>query len=374
MNTVCKNYSKAILIALFSVICAVFVFICLPQTTSAATGTLGSEEPYVYFTYKDVENDVQTDGNELTAGTYDVSVHLSGMVNGSVLQVSATYDTEMASVAATPTSILSDTVTDMESMGYVLGDGNIVFGFVSTNDAFSALGEDVVIAEFQMTFAQDCDAETVISVSESPDYTFAQADYGDGYDDEYSLTLDSEKDVNYQGTLYIMTCDVTPAFGYDVSASLVIMTDSNGSTNNVPVYGEYTIDVYSDIERTDLIRSVKSVKSENANSFVIEGLTNGTYYATVSGEFAMPRNITIVVNGTDIIGPDIPMVVCNFDGDNVVTANDALTVYGEASLGVNDARYNLDGDNVVTANDALVVYACAAGGLNYKEITIQKTH
>lgn len=371
MATFCKNNYKAILAALFSVICAVFVFICLPQPVSAATGTLGSEEPYVYFTYQNVNDDVETDGNDLTAGTYNVSVHLSGMVNSSLIQVSATYDTEMASVDATPVSLLSDTVTDMESMGYILGDGDIVFGFVSTNDTCSVLGEDTVVAQFQMTFAQDCDAETVITVSESPDYTFAQADYGDGYDDEYSLTPDAEKDVNYMGTLYLMTCDVTPAFGYDVSASLVVMTDNTGATNNVPVYGEYTVNVYSDIERTDLIRSVKSVKSENANSFVIQGLTDGTYYATISGEFTMSRDIVINVNGNDISGYVIPLAVCNYDGDAVITANDALVVYSEAFAGTNDARYNLDGDAVVTANDALVVYSCAAGNLNYDEITIQ---
>lgn len=371
MATFCKNNYKAILATLFSVICTVFVFICLPQTVSAATGTLGSEEPYIYFTYQNVDDDVETDGNDLTAGTYNVSVHLSGMVNSSLIQVSATYDTEMASVDATPVSLLSDTVTDMESMGYILGDGDIVFGFVSTNDACSVLGEDIVVAQFQMTFAQDCDAETVIAVSESPDYTFAQADYGDGYDDEYSLTPDAEKDVNYMGTLYLMTCDVTPAFGYDVSASLVVMTDNTGATNNVPVYGEYTVNVYSDIERTDLIRSVKSVKSENANSFVIQGLTDGTYYATISGEFSIPRDITIVVNNTDITWSSIPIVVCNYNQDSGISSDDALAVYSVAADGTNDYRYNLNGDSGVSSDDALVVYACASGSLNYDEITIQ---
>lgn len=370
MDSVCKNYFKAVLIALFSMFFSVIAFICLPQITSAATGTLGSEEPYVYFTYENAEDGVQADGNQLSAGTYNVSVHFSGMLNSSVFQVSATYDTEKATVVPTPVSLLSDTVTDMESMGYVLGDGDIVFGFVSTNDAFSSLGDDVVIAEFTMTFAQDCDAETVITVSKSPDYTFAQADYGDGYNDEYSLTLDSEKDVNYTGTLYIMTCDVTPAFGYDVSASLVVMTNSNGETNNVPVYGEYTVQVYRDIDRTDLVTTVKSVRSENANSFVIEGLTDGTYYATISGAYAITRNdITIVVNGSDIAGPVIPIIACDFNGDKGIGANDAIVVYENAASG-NDMFYDLNGDKGIGSNDAIIVYACASSG-KVKPITIE---
>lgn len=371
MHTLSKNYSKAVLIALLSLISAIFVFICLPQITSAATGTLGSEEPYVYFTYENAENGETADGNQLDAGTYNVSIHLSGMANSSIVQVTGTYDTESASVASTPVAVLSDTVTDMESMGYILEDGNIVFGFVSTNDACSVLGDDVVIAEIQVTFAQACDADTVISVSVSPDLTFAQADYGDGLDDEYSLTADADKDVNYTGTLYPMTCDVTPAFGYDVSGSLVIMTDNNGTTNNVPVYGEYTIDVYSDAERTDLVKSVTSVYSENANSFVIDGLANGTYYATISGEFAVPRDISIIVDSSDIIGPQIPLVVCNYNGDTSITATDALAVYADASNSTHSLFYNLNGDTSVSAADALIVYACAAGSLNYDEITIQ---
>lgn len=371
MHTLSKNYAKAVLIALLSLISAIFVFICLPQITSAATGTLGDETPYVYFTYENAETGETADGNQLDAGTYNVSIHLSGMANSSIVQVTGTYDAESASVASTPVAVLSDTVTDMESMGYILENGNIVFGFVSTNDACSALGDDVVIAEIQVTFAQACDAETVINVSVSPDLTFALADYGDGLDDEYSLTADADKDVNYTGTLYPMTCDVTPAFGYDVSGAIVIMTNSNGDTKGTPAYGEYTINVYSNADKTDLVKSVTSVMSENANNFVIDSLTRGTYYATVSGGFAMPRDLIINVGNSDISKNVIPIAICNYDGDNVVTANDALMVYAEASSGTNDFCYDLDGDDVVTANDALIVYACASGTLNYDAITIQ---
>lgn len=369
MHTLSKNYAKAVLIALFSLISAIFVFICLPQITSAATGTLGNEEPYVYFTYENAESGETADGNQLDAGTYNVSIHLSGMANSSIVQVTGTYDTELASVASTPTAILSDTVTDMESMGYILENGNIVFGFVSTNDACSVLGDDVVIAEIQVTFVQACDAETVISVSVSPNLTFAQADYGDGLDDEYSLTADADKDVNYTGTLYPMTCDVTPAFGYDVSGSLVVMINSNGDTNGVPVYGEYTINVYSDAERTDLVKSVKSVESENANSFVIDGLANGTYYATVSGGYSVARrDITIIVNGSDISGPAIPIMACDFNSDGAVGTNDAIRIYQQASGG-GDLYCDLNGDNAVGTNDAIILYSCATAG-NIVPITI----
>ena len=370
MHTLSKNYAKAVLIALISLISAIFVFICLPQVTSAATGTLGSEEPYVYFTYENAENGETVDGNQLDAGTYDVSIHLSGMANSSIVQVTGTYDTDMASVASAPVSLLSDTVTDMESMGYILENGNIVFGFVSTNDAYSVLGEDVVIAEIQVTFAQACDADTVLSVSVSPDLTFAQADYGDGYDDEYSLTADADKDVSYAGTLYVMTCDVTPAFGYNVKGSLVVVADGSGATRNVPVVGEYTVDVYSDAERTDLVKSVTSVMSENENCFVIDGLLDGTYYATISGEFAISRDITIKVSGNNIESDPIPIVCCNFrNTDEAVNVTDAGVIYQEMA-GSKAPEFDLNGDGTVNITDAGIVYSCMSLR-SYEPITIQ---
>lgn len=370
MHTLSKNYAKAVLIALISLISAIFVFICLPQVTSAATGTLGSEEPYIYFTYENAENGETVDGNQLDAGTYDVSIHLSGMANSSIVQVTGTYDTDMASVASAPVSLLSDTVTDMESMGYILEDGNIVFGFVSTNDACSVLGDDVVIAEIQVTFAQACDADTVISVSVSPDLTFAQADYGDGLDDEYSLTADADKDVSYAGTLYVMTCDVTPAFGYDVKGSLVVVADSLGGTRNVPVVGEYTVDVYSDAERTDLVKSVTSVMSENENCFVIDGLLDGTYYATISGEYAISRDITIVVGENDIDAGAIPIVACNFsNSNNIINVADVGVVYQQMA-GEKLAEFDLNGDGLVNVADIGIVYVCMTVK-NYESITVQ---
>lgn len=368
MHTLSKNYAKAVLIALLSLISAIFVFICLPQITSAATGTLGTEEPYIYFTYENAETGETADGNELEAGTYDVSIHLSGMANSSIVQVTGTYKTDLATVVSTPVSLLSDTVTDMESMGYILENGNIVFGFVSTNDDCSALGDDVVIAKIQVTFVEACDAETVINVSVSPNLTFAQADYYDGYDDEYSLTAE---DVNYTGTLYPMTCDVTPAFGYDVSASLVVMIDNMGSTNGIPVFGEYTINVYSDADRTDLVKTVKSVKNENANSFVIEGLTEGTYYLTISGTYAIARDdITVVVNGSDIEGPAIPIIACDFDRNGGISGLDAAEVY-KVTYSAENACYDLDGSKGISSLDAAIVYSCGSGEVAMQPVTIQ---
>lgn len=370
MHTLSKNYAKAVLMALLSLISAIFVFICLPQITSAATGTLGDETPYVYFTYENAETGETADGNELEAGTYDVSIHLSGMANSSIVQVTGTYKTDMATVVSTPVSLLSDTVTDMESMGYILENGNIVFGFVSTNNDCSVLGDDVVIAEITVTFTEACDAEDVISVSVSPNLTFAQADYGDSYDDEYALTTE---DVNYAGELYLMTCDVTPAFGYDVSGSIVVMTSPSGDTVGNPAYGDYKIEVYTDFERQHLLKTVYSEYSGEklSNDFVIDDLLPGEYYLTVSYSYSFIRNdITLIVDSNDISDAIIPVIACDFNKDRLIDISD-IKVAQVGQLNPENSMYcDLNGDGTVDISDIKIIQVCQLYEPDYSPITI----
>lgn len=161
--------------------------------------------------------------------------------------------------------------------------------------------------------------------------------------------------------------------GYNVTASLVIATDNKGTTSGTGVTGQYTITLYEQGTKNMVGTPYVFDLTADAKSFTLEAVPAGTYDMVISAsEFVMPRTVTLKVGSSDIVeGPEIPMVVCNYDGDNVVTANDALSVYAQASAGSDDARYNLDGDSVVTANDALIVYACASGTIDMPEITIE---
>ncbi len=368
MNSKIKN-DKSILIGILVFVSTMLVFISIPLVSYAQTGTLGGESPEIYCTY--AQDGVAVDGNKLTAGTYDVNFMLSDMSAVSVFEVTATYDTEQVSIESTPTALISDdTDSGFESMGYILSDGNIVFGFVSTNEDCSPINvKKQVIATVKMTFASDCDAGDYITVSQNPNLTFAQADYGDGYDDEYSLTDSFD---GYNGTLYPMTCDVTPIFGFDVSGELVIMTDSNGSTNNLPVYGEYTVDVYADSDRSDLVTSVTSVydSAENKNAFNIENLIDGTYYATISSEYSIPRNITIIVSRNDISAGMIPMICCEYNKDGGVTSEDAKLVFSAAATGNLVKYFDLNGDGGVTSEDAKTVFKFALSS-KYDDLIIK---
>ena len=350
------------------------MLVSFSHATIASAAQAGAT-PKIYCTYTD-ENGVDVDGNKLTAGTYKINFVAEGFEKLSVVQLTATVS-EGAAVNSID-SLLSDTSSDLASMGTVNSDGNLVFGFVpDTDNNGMSVSDAVTLATVKMTFDSACDAANYISVSSNPNLTFVSTDYSIENNEEYALvdTFDG-----YNGELTLMKCDVTPSMssGHSVSANLVVMTDGAGNTNNVPVYGEYTVDVYSDEARTNRVTSVKSqnvVLDENKfNTFVIDGLADGTYYATISYDYAITRDdITIVVNGADISGQYIPIIACNFDNSNTrIDATDALTIYQEASKSVNSEQFcNLDGNTRVDATDALIVYAIAASTINYGSITIK---
>lgn len=338
-----------------------------------ASAAQAEATPKIYCTYTDESGD-DVDGNKLTAGTYEINFVAEGFEKLSVVQLTATVS-EGAAVNSID-SLLSDTSSDLASMGTVNSDGNLVFGFVpdTDNNGMSVSGA-VTLATVKMTFDSACDAANYISVSSNPNLTFVSTDYSLENNDEYALVDTFE---GYNGALTLMECDVTPSMpvtGHSVSANLVVMTDSAGNTDNVPVYGEYTVDVYSDEARTNLVTSVKSqnvVRDENKfNTFVIDGLADGTYYATISSDYAITRDdITIIVNGADISGQYIPIIACDYEHNRVIDAMDAVVVYQQAASG--GALYcDIDGNNVVDAMDAVILYSIAANSLNYKSITIE---
>lgn len=375
------NYKKKtadfIITGLFALIIMVMLFIFCPISANAETGTLGNEKPYVYFSYE--KDGVAVDGNKLTAGEYDVKIHLTGMKSCSVFQLSAKYDTSVVTPAKEVTSLISDgTDSGFESMGYVLANGEIVFGLVSTRDDCTAIENDTVFAAFKATFSQDCDAADYITITAEPRYTFVQADYGDGFGDEYTPATATDFP-DYQGKLYAMQCDVTPQFGHDVSGSIVVMTSPRGDTVNTAAYGEYDVKIYTDAERTNELtdKAVTSVTSVDAsgkrtNTFTIKGLVPGTYYASVSYDYALTRNdITIVVADNDITDAVIPVVACDYNRDNIVNIVDVREVKVATSVENAPMYYDLTGDNIVNIVDLRIVKLCASSAPDYPPIVIK---
>jgi len=204
MNTIAKK-RVGVIFGTLAFLVFVALVVCLPRTSYAAA--LGTESPNVYCTYTD-SNGKKCDGDKLPAGTYDVSFYLEGVTELSVVQVTSTYSSDV-SVQSEPKALLSDEVAGVSSMGTVTNDSNLVFGFVSDADTCSSVTKDgTLLATFSVTFAKDCDAADVISVSTDPNKTYIMVNYNDGFDDEYALVT---KSADYPGSLYLMTCDVSPS-------------------------------------------------------------------------------------------------------------------------------------------------------------------
>ena len=160
--------------------------------------------------------------------------------------------------------------------------------------------------------------------------------------------------------------------GFNVSGTIVLAQDAKGAhSSSILAYGTYTIDVYSDADRTQLVTSVQSNCADGVNSFVIENLADGTYYATVTSTYSIAlENITIVVSGAEITDAVIPVVACDFDENSLITAADAKVVYKAAGTGQLKEYCDMDGNDTVTAADAKIVFKFAAGS-NLPALTIQ---
>lgn len=231
----------------------------------------------------------------------------------------------------------------------------------------------------QMTYGEDAVAETFTNVAKvaipwKDDVTITPvADAG--YELE-ALTINGEAvelDENGQYTGKITTDSVVAATftggtaaTKNVTGSLVIATNGKGATKGNGVTGDYTITVY-DESGVEVLSQVFAMTADN-NTFSLD-LAPGTYTAKIESEFAATReDITIVVGDTDITGPAIPMVVCDFDKDGYFTSADCLPIYKNS--GGTDLRYDLDGDGYVTSGDVIIVYTCM-GTPTLTAVTIQ---
>lgn len=360
------KFGGNILAMFMAFLAAMMCFISLPLVSNAETGTLGSESPEIYCTY--AQDGVAVDGNELTAGTYDVSFVLSGVKSLSVVQITATYDESVVSVASAPSySISDDADLAMDSIGYILSGGNIVLGFVSENaDCSSVSEEEQILATVSMTFASDCDAADYITVSQDPNLTFLQVDYGDGYDDQYAL-VDSYP--GYDGNLYLMSCDVTPVIirEYTVNGQVLIATDVTGTDTTVGIVG-ITVTVEKDGE------TIASAVTDENGYYTLPDVPVGEYTMTISGSTTIDRTVTLLVStdkavDSTVTVDNVGIIVCDYNLDGTFNAIDAA-VFSGAFNGEYNIYCDLNGDGGVNAIDAAAFSGIFGNTVVYVEIVL----
>lgn len=360
------KFGSGIIAGLLALVIAMTIFIGLPIVSSAETGTLGTESPEIYCTFS--QNGELVDGNELTAGTYDVSFLISGVKNLAVVQITATYDDSMVTVASAPSySISDDEAFPFHTIGYKNENSTIITGFISGNDDCTAISSDgQVLTTISMTFASDCDAADYITVDQDPNHTFVQVDLNDSTGDQYAL-VDSYP--GYSGNLYPMSCDVTPVITaeYTVNGQVLIATDTTGTNTTAGIIG-----ITVTVEKDGLIIA-QAVTDENGY-YTLPDIPVGEYTITFSGSTTVDRAGTLTVSSDKAVDSvvtldSVGIVICDYNKDGAFNAIDVAVFSGSFS-GEYNVYCDLNADKGVNAIDAAVFSGIFGKTVAYDDLTL----
>lgn len=308
-----------------------------PISSFAAPGTLGSEKPHLYCSFANSEDGGEADGNNLTAGTYDVSFFLSGMQSFALLDIMGIYDTSVMTVNSY-SELLSDAEgSQFKSPGVFMENGNFDLVLTSTNDDCSAVNSDgqlLIKINVTISSASAVDFADVLTLNTHPQETFIEADFTDYPDysapdhDCYALVTEAE---DYKGTLYPMTADLSPSSGYTVSGTVLALANIDGSLAD---------ESYS-VRECDVIINGEVVATTNDNGeFVIKNLPSGEYIITLSYIYGYDRDIPVSVENSDINIGKVAMLVCNFNKDTLMNYQDYSIYKNSSGRGSGSEQYN----------------------------------
>lgn len=360
------KFGSGIIAGFLALVIAMTIFIGLPIVSNAETGTLGTESPEIYCTFS--QDGELVDGNELTAGTYDVSFVISGVKNLAVVQITATYDDSMVTVASAPSySISDDEAFPFHTIGYKNENSTIITGFISGNDDCTAISSDgQVLTTISMTFASDCDAADYITVDQDPNHTFVQVDLNDSTSDQYAL-VDSYP--GYSGNLYPMSCDVTPVITaeYTVNGQVLIATDTTGTNTTAGIIG-----ITVTVEKDGLIIA-QAVTDENG-FYILPDIPVGEYTITFSGSTTVDRAGTLTVSSDKAVDSvvtldSVGIVICDYNKDGAFNAIDVAVFSGSFS-GEYNVYCDLNADKGVNAIDAAVFSGIFGKTVAYDDLTL----
>ncbi len=344
-----KKSFIASLTAFLVLISIIFMF---PTVSFAQTGTLGTEKPYIFASYYD-ESGKEADGNALSSGNYRMEIVLSGMASISEMEITAAFG-EQVSFGNYSTLAENDSTVSALS---IISNGSLILCLVSLNEDCSLVNSDGTVifsADISVTCDGAVDMENVFSVSANPNFTFAEADYGDikaGVSkiyDCYSFDTDAEK-YSYSGTIHFMECDLSPELGYSVTGKVVAMLSPNApdSYENAPPLEGVEVRIGDEV----------FAKTLSDGTFTIPSLKNGTYTAVLHYANGYDRVIEIVVNGADIIhSVPITMVPCDYDNNGDIDISDSL-VYYSALGSLNLYNGDINGDGNVDVSDTLIYFS-----------------
>lgn len=351
MKKTLKKFVAAFLAAAFAASLAV------PMSATAVSGTLGTEEPFLYCEFIDQNGDA-ADGNTLTAGDYQVNIVLSGMENLSVMQFTADYATENSpvSLGAVSTDCL-DAVETLSLGGVKNENGTLVAAYASTEEAATSVDPDgTVLAtmEVSVTSEEPVDFQDYFTFNTDPDLTFAEADYGDGIEDAY--VLDTTVSTAYN--TYLMTADESPENELEpdtitVSGKILIAADAQGTATSFGLRG---VTIYAYDNDNQIIVSTVSNSNGDKSTWgdysleVPAGTTNFMVGAPAPEKDTIVNRPFTVAGDADVTGADVAVVCCDYNDDGGVNVTDK-TMFIQILMGNYSAFGDLNNDGGVNITD-----------------------
>ena len=241
-----KTVKKCICAALSALLFASALSIGLPAGAQEQQGALGSQRPAITAAYTDSEGNV-CDGNALAPGDYTMTLSVSDLYSVANLQFTAYFDTQQLSFSSVGSELLSDSLAQTSGVLTSWTGGELSFFILSSNIGSTTVlpdnGADLLKIDMTVSGDAPVDMLNALTVDEDPNCTYIEVNYGDRTTTEagdyiYNCYALSDPE-DYPGTVYSMTCDLSPDLTkyYDVSAYVGALLSPDSTEGSYPTTG-----------------------------------------------------------------------------------------------------------------------------------------
>lgn len=333
------------------------LFINVPDAAFAQE-SLNSDVPEIKAVYYD-ENGKKANGNELASGNYRMQLVLSGLSSVSEMEFTAALSDAVV-INSSWCCDLSAENADIASLCKVSA-GSLIICIASLNEACSSISSDETVlfsADITVSSPVPLDMESVITENESPDFTFAETNYGDVNTSSVPYTYSC---YGFAGGTAVssavlnvteMKFDMSPVLPsvFSVKGRVAAMLDPNSpdNSNGAPLLPN--VDV--------LINNAVVATTDDNGIFEIKNLESGTYNAVLHYANGYDRNIKIIVNGDsiDYTGTPITMVPCDYDNNGYINVSDTNEYFASLKSGILNIG-DIDKNGFINVSDTNIYFS-----------------
>ncbi len=358
-----KTVKKCICAALSALLFASALSIGLSAGAQEQQGALGSQRPAITAAYTDSEGNV-CDGNALAPGDYTMTLSVSDLYSVANLQFTAYFDTQQLSFSSVGSELLSDSLAQTSGVLTSWTGGELSFFILSSNTGSTTVlpdnGADLLTIDMTVSGDAPVDMLNALTVDESPNFTYIEVNYGDRTTTEagdyiYNCYALSDPE-DYPGTVYSMTCDLSPDLTkyYDVSAYVGALASPDDAEGSYPTTGA----VVTVQTETGPIEAT----TDDTGKFTLLDVPEGTYEAMITYHYGFSRPFTIIVDGADIESKTmIGIVACNWNGDDYINVSDYALYYNKYFVNSSSDEYDvgidITRDGYINVSDYAIYYA-----------------